>query len=125
MNVPRFQRNPIDTSIVAQMMNKKSPPELTYVDRIRRIVKDVTKVDPYLNNGYREGELVKSRHLFMFFVKRYTGMSLLATGRLVGKDHASCIHAIKCVKKYIEIEPAYRETYLIIEKKIEEIKIKN
>ena len=125
MIIPRFQKSPIDTSVVAQMMNRKAPTELTFVDHIRKAVRDVTKTDPYLNNGYREGELVKSRHLFMFFVKRYTGMSLLATGRLVGKDHASCIHAIRCVKKYIEIEPAYREIYLMIEKKLEQLKIKN
>ena len=123
MNIPRFQKNPIDTSIYYSMILPEAA-EISFIEKIRRIVRDVTGTDPYVSNGYRQSELVKSRQLFLYFVRINTMMSQESVGQLVNKDHATVIHAERCVRKYKEIEPAYRMMFDQIEKRIEKLKIK-
>jgi chromosomal replication initiation ATPase DnaA len=114
---------PIDTSVYYQMILPKTV-TINFIEKIRRVVKNVTGIDPYASNGYRQGEFVKSRQFFLYFVRVNTMMSLNAVGLLVNKDHATVLHAEKCVKKYKEIEPAYRMMFDEIEKRIEKLKTK-
>lgn len=88
------------------------------VQRIRRIVTDVTGIDPYCESTYQMSEFVKARQLFFYFVRKYAKLSLYATGRLLGKDHSTVVHAEKCVIKFRDIEVNYRGSFDLIEKKI-------
>jgi chromosomal replication initiator protein len=122
MIVPRFKRSPIDTSIYNWYTIKKRV-SVSFVDKIREIVKNVTGIDPYIENKYSGMEFVMSRQLFMYFIRKYTKLSLRKTGQLVGKDHATVIHAEKCVNKFIDTEKSYQALYNEIETKIKKIKL--
>lgn len=116
MNIPRLK--PIDTSVYQQMMNYKKKPYKNTIDRIRKYVTDVTGIDPYIDSGFRGSEFVKSRQLFMYFVRKHAKLSLYATGSLLGLDHSTVIYAVKCVEKYASVEVNYLKSFEEIQNKL-------
>lgn len=88
------------------------------VQKIRRIVTEVTGIDPYCEVKYQMSEFVKTRQLFFYFVRKYAKLSQYATGQLLGKDHSTVVHAERCVEKFRKIEVNYRESFDMIENKI-------
>jgi chromosomal replication initiation ATPase DnaA len=120
MNVPRFSRSPIDTSVYNFYMIKRKP-LLNLVERIRYIIAYETGIDPYSEVKYRKGELIKSRQYFCYFVRKYAKLSQSATGRLIGKDHATVLYAERCVEMFKETEKSYLNTFNEIERKIEKL----
>lgn len=121
MNIPRFNQQPIDTSVYNQMM-KNITPRMDKVGKIRKIVTSVTGADPYTDPSYRGAKYVKSRQLFMYFVYKYAGFTQDAAASLLNKDHATVYHAIKCVGKYSDTEKDYLQKYKLIENEIKLIK---
>lgn len=97
---------------------RKKKPDDNIISRIRKIVTDVTGIDPFAETNYRMSEFVKSRQLFIYFVRKYAKLSQYATGQLLGKDHSTIVHAEKCVQKYKDNEVNYRQSFDAIESKI-------
>jgi hypothetical protein len=121
MNIPRLQRQPIDTFVYNQMRVKKCIYSGDLVNRIREIVSEATGFDPYHKPQSLMSEYVKSRQLFMYFVREYAKLSQYSTGRLIGKDHSTVVHAEKSVLKFKDIEKEYAKTFNLIETKILEL----
>jgi chromosomal replication initiator protein len=55
--------------------------------------------------GYsREREIVTSRHVAMYLVRKHCGHSLCRVGRIFNRDHATVIHAERRIRKLVEGE---------------------
>ena len=121
ISVPRFQRSPVDTFRFSQMIRKQynnRPHSTSLIERIREIIIGVVGHDPYDEPKGRRKEYVKARQLFLFFVRRYTKLSQQASGEIIGKDHATVVHAEKCVKRFSILEADYGRQYAKIETEI-------
>jgi chromosomal replication initiation ATPase DnaA len=119
INVPRFNKLPIDTSVYGQMisLSKLRAPNNS-IEGIRQAVWRATEIDPYMNTRLRDARYVKSRHLFFYFVRMYSGLSQTDTGRLLGKDHATVNIALKCVEEHRAKEPDYKRIFELIEERV-------
>jgi HEPN domain-containing protein len=76
---------------------------VNYILTIIQIYSDL-KYDYYFKKS-RKVELVKARHLAMYFAKEYTETSLKKLGRKFNKDHSTIIHGINRIKNGIKYEP--------------------
>ena len=76
---------------------------VNYILTIIQIYSDL-KYDYYFKKS-RKVELVKARHLAMYFAKEYTEISLKKLGRKFNKDHSTIIHGINRIKNGIKYEP--------------------
>ena len=61
----------------------------------------------------RKGELIKCKHIAIYFVKQYTNLTLSGIGNYFpgrsGRfDHASVLHAVNSVKNQYETNRLYR-----------------
>lgn len=62
-----------------------------------------------MNSKTRKGEIVRARHVAMYFTKNLTKDSLSIIGRTVGgKDHATVSHAYKAVNNLIDTDNLFR-----------------
>lgn len=60
----------------------------------------------------RKREVVDARKICMYFLRRYTNLSLKSIGALftpTGMDHTSCIHCIEFVKDAIQVDKIMAE----------------
>ena len=67
----------------------------------------------YIETNERFGEIIKIKHLAVYFVKKYKDYSLAATGRyFIGNnlvfDHASVLHAVRSVNNQYDTDRHYR-----------------
>jgi len=76
---------------------------VNYILTIIQIYCDL-QYDYYFNKSRKE-ELVKARHLAMYFAKEYTETSLKKLGKKFNKDHSTIIHGINRIKNGIKYEP--------------------
>jgi chromosomal replication initiation ATPase DnaA len=91
------------------------------VERIRMAIKEVTGIDPAEDTSERFQDQVKARQYFMYFVRKYTKLSLRETGLLINKDHATVLWALECVKKFQDIEPEYADITENIDKRLKKL----
>jgi len=78
---------------------------VNYILTIIQIYCDL-QYDYYFKKS-RKVELVKARHLAMYFAKEYTETSLKKLGRKFNKDHSTIIHGIKRIKNGIKNNGRY------------------
>ena len=119
----RHLRNPIDTFLFNFYTNRKPRARFTMqrVERIRMAIKEVTGIDPAEDTSERFQDQVKARQYFMYFVRKYTKLSLRETGLLINKNHATVIWALECVKKFQDIEPEYADITANIDKRLKRL----
>lgn len=97
-------------------------------DKIISIVADYFHVDKnYIKTSKRKLEIIKIKHLAIYFVKKDAKLSLRETGDyFIGKnkilDHASVLHAINSVNNQYDTNIYYRKQFDDIEKLIEKEK---
>jgi chromosomal replication initiation ATPase DnaA len=117
--IPRHIKTPVDAYQYSIAMRNQHQYK-SKLQVIRKVITDVMGIDPYFDSDYQGAEYVKSRQLFFYFVRKYEKLSFYATGQLLGKDHATVIHAEKCVEKYKGQELEYHEKFEAIEKRIKQ-----
>jgi len=119
----RHLRNPIDTFLFNLYTNRKPRTRFTMqrVERIRMAIREVTGIDPAEDTSERFQDQVKARQYFMYFVRKYTKLSLRETGLLINKNHATVIWALECVKKFQDIEPEYADITANIDKRLKRL----
>jgi hypothetical protein len=59
----------------------------------------------------RKREKVDARRMFMVILNVYLNVDLMETGRKVGRDHSTVIHAVNTHDSYMESEPTYRRMF--------------
>ena len=77
------------------------------------LVKDFWKTIVLTHNvgKSRERRNVIFRHSFFVSTRELTNLSLAAIGKMLGKDHATVLHAIKHHKANYTYDPLYRNIY--------------
>jgi len=90
---------------------------------IIKVVIDYFHIDEScLSEKSRCTELVKPRHLAMYFCRFYTNESFASIGRTFSRNHASVLHAIKSVENQNETDKRY---YIQFKELQEKIKLEN
>jgi chromosomal replication initiator protein len=116
MTAPNIFKPRNDWNVIT--LRCKKLPE-TIPQKVRRIIREVTGVDPYIKQRTRKREFVQSRQLFCYFVKNYTKLSLVSIGSLLGgQDHCTVMYAIECVEKFKATEIFYGKIVQQIDDKI-------
>jgi len=80
--------------------------------------------EDFINTTKRNEEIIKVKHLAVYFIKRFTELSHTSTGRLfVGRnssyDHASVTHAVNAVNNRYDTDQGYRKQVDEIDKLIQ------
>ena len=68
----------------------------------------------FINTTKRDEEIIKVKHIAVYFIKKYTDLTHKGAGRyFVGRnsyyDHASVIHAVNAVNNRYDTDPIYRK----------------
>lgn len=66
----------------------------------------------------RRRDLVFARNCLTYFLFKYTKMSKVAIGLLLGRDHTSVIHSLKALQDLIDTEENVSDTIAEIRKKL-------
>lgn len=118
-----LHRREIDMPLIREALGDMTPDTQAKptVEAIRRIACEYFGVEEDLVLGRsRKREIVQARHAGMYFSKKLTGHSLATIGRYFGgKDHATVIHACRCVENLKETDANFRETLKRIRREIE------
>ena len=86
--------------------------ESVLIELWKNLVKD------YNITNSRKRNNVRFRHAFATCVRLHSDLSLAAIGKLLGKDHATVLHACRTVNNLAETDKHFR-TYLVdLEKKL-------
>ena len=68
------------------------------------VVKDVTGISKRdIRSTSRKTEVVLARNIVMYIMHVHLGLTTKKTGRFVNRDHATCIHAVKVMRGYIDL----------------------
>ena len=83
--------------------------DMTMPMMIISVVFDYFGIDTsYRTAKVRDHEIVLSRQVSMYYIKKYTKQSLAGIGSYFQKDHATILHAIKTVNNYIDTDKKFR-----------------
>jgi len=115
------ERN-IDLELTKQILKnivQNTEPELN-VDQIQKTTaKQFNTTLEDLKSKTRKKDVVVARQVAMFLAKEYTKNSLKVIGyHFGGRDHATVIHAVKCVQEMIETNPQIAEEIRSIKTKL-------
>jgi chromosomal replication initiator protein len=72
----------------------------------------------------RKREFVQARHVGMYFMKKYTNLSVSAIARMYGgRDHSTTLHAIQKVNDHIDVDKFYRTQIKNLDLKLKSIQM--
>lgn len=88
---------------------------------INLVAKDCDVTRGQVIGKYRFKEIVKARHLAMWFIKEYNlKPTLTSIGEIFSeRDHSTVIHAIEAVDDLKETDKKYRHFFTLLKHKIE------
>lgn len=58
-------------------------------------------------NKLRDKDIVKARHLIIYFLNEYTNMSTTQIASIFDKDHSTVTHSIKTVNNWLETDKSF------------------
>lgn len=92
----------------------------TLPERIIQTVSEYHKVSVAdMKSQRRKSEIVQARQIAMYFLRKYTKLSLVSIGGHFGfRDHSTVLHALKKVQDLAEVEKYYKKELDILEKKL-------
>lgn len=71
--------------------------------------------------GSRKRELVDNRSIAMYYLRKFTDLSLTKIGKVFSKDHASVLHAMKIFDNQFQTNRTFRYKAIQIRKRINEV----
>jgi len=100
--------------IADNLFNKTLP------ERIIQTVSEYHKVSVAdMKSKRKKEEIVEVRQIAMYFLRKYTRLSLKNIGSHFGnRDHSTVIHSLKKVQDLAEVEKYYKKELDILEKKL-------
>ena len=66
----------------------------------------------------RKREFVENRHIFFYFISKYSKRPFMYIGQKYGFNHATIIHSINNVKNWRETDPKFKKKLIRIKNKI-------
>lgn len=86
------------------------------------IVSRELEVTSVLDNlGSRKRHLVDNRAMAMYYIRKFTNLSLAQIGEVFCKDHASVLHAMKIFSNQFETNRKFRFKAIQIRRRINEV----
>lgn len=89
---------------VPGMKGSKLSIRITSKDIITMVCKTYGVEHEDLMKQCRQRELVFSRHLAMYLIRKFTNLSVIKIGKLFNRDHTSVLHAQKMIQNYIDTD---------------------
>ena len=115
-----LNKKKITVELAMQMIDKfvKNTSHEISVDYIQKVVCDYFKVSiSNMFSASRKRDIVQARQVTMYFVKKYTELSLAQVGVHCGnKDHATVLHACRTVENLKTSDKKYRDQLEDIDK---------
>ncbi len=112
----------IDMNLTRRVMEQsiKFERKRITVQKIQDTVSDYFNVKKELiQSASRKREIVQARHVTMYFIKKYTELSLSQIGSQVGnRNHATVLHACNTVQNYSDVDKGFRSDLEEIERLI-------
>lgn len=93
----------------------------SFEKRVARIVKESFGVDVYEDTNHRDRELVDARRIFMSLMVKHTKRTQASIGRILGKDHATVIHAVRTTENLCQTDVRFKEVYDLIDNRIKQL----
>ncbi len=109
----RFQKDPIDRDlarkILGDMINRSLPKR--GIGTILDIISEFYAIDRDAIIGKsRKQNIVRARHMAMFFAKKSPKRSYQAIGRFFGgRDHSTVVHGVRSIENQMSVDQAVRE----------------
>jgi len=93
----------IAQSLISDMVSKRVQKSIHADDIIKAVASYFGVAPSELKGVTRHKQVVTARHVAMYLIREYTGVSLPHLGKLFGgKDHTTVIHAIEKVKQQMD-----------------------
>ncbi len=112
----------IDINLAESVVNrivKVEKKEITIDGIINTVCKHFDIETGSLHAHTRKHEVVKARQIAMYLAKKYTDVSCLKIGQMIGKkNHATVLHSCKIVKNQLETNKSFRSELEEIENSI-------
>ena len=87
------------------IVNKK----ITIEDIVKVVCNHYDMDESSIHNKSRKREFVQARQIAMFLAKKYTDYSTAKIGLIIGgKDHATVLHACRCVENQVSVDKAFK-----------------
>ena len=68
------------------------------------VVSEVTGISKKdIRSTSRKSQILLARNIVMYIMHVHLGQTTKKTGRFVNREHATCIHAVKVMKGYIDL----------------------
>ena len=96
----------------------------TFMNYVAQEIEIKVGCSPFEGTKCRKRELVVARQLFMVLLEKYTNKTLAHIGGLLGKDHATVLHAKKTIKDLVDTDKSFRVMYSELDKKVESLSLK-
>ena len=88
-------------------------------EKITGIVCGYFQVDlQSLVNSSRKQEFAYPRHLCMYFLKKYSSLSLKVIGKMFGRDHTSVLHSVRVMEDLLQVDDIVQNDIPVLDKTI-------
>jgi chromosomal replication initiator protein len=112
----------VDMELAKRVVNKaiNSEKKVITAEKIEEVVSAYFKIDMKdIHSKSRKREIVQSRQIIMYLLKKYTNYSYAHIGCMVGnRDHATVIHSEKMIKNLLQVDKGFTSTMNNIEEKL-------
>lgn len=110
---------PLARRVIGQAIKKIEKKKIT-AGTIEEVVCEFYNVSSEnIQSSSRKRQIVQARQVAMFLTKNFTEMSLAQIGSVIGKkNHATVLHAYKTVKEQMEVDKAFRDEVVEIERRL-------
>jgi len=107
---------------VRSMNCKKPLLKDNFIKDVATIITRELEISPFASLKYRERIHVQSRQLLLTMLYNYTPKSLESIGKVLCKDHATVLHAIKSINNQCETNKRFKAMYDRIDDKVKHLK---
>ena len=83
--------------------------DLNYSNYLKEKIAETFNVN--IKSNTRKQAVCEARQVFMYVMRKKTGFSLESIGRMVGRDHATCLHSCNNVASLLANDKKYRSQY--------------
>ena len=84
-------------------------------------IRSMVGIDPFCETKYRGLQYVQARQLFLVMMVNHTKRTYESIGKILGKDHATVIHACKTIQNMIDTDKRFKAMYDFIENRVKQL----
>ena len=119
--VSNIFRHRIDWYVRA-MTCKKPLSKDNFIKDVAAIITRELEISPFASLDYRERRHVQSRQILLTMLYNYSSKTLDNIGKVLCKDHATVLHAVRTVNNQCETDKRFKAMYDRIDNKVKHLK---